>query len=179
MRKFGFLAWLLEVCCVLSCRAPISVYTICWHAYAHPSSCVTWFWRERERGIFFVELWGQIVNDKFVTTGDQFWCSPSDQGAEVRQMFRFVIRACRGDVAFPWQPIEFGLMDYLLDSDPFLSLTWRSHSKNETTIDRDKLNLVSINPVQDRLGGAHHRHLGTESGWPKTTGAKRTQKLRN
>ena len=35
-------------------------------------------------------------------------------------MFPFVIRACRGDVAFPWQPIEFGLMDYLLDSDPFL-----------------------------------------------------------
>ena len=31
------------VCCVLSCRAPISVYTICWHVYAHPSSCVTWF----------------------------------------------------------------------------------------------------------------------------------------
>ena len=107
--KVGCLhAELQSVCILFVCT--------CMHTHHH-------MWpgfEEREGGNFFVELWEQIVSDKFVTTGDQFWCSPSDQGAEVRQMFRFVIRACRGDVAFPWQPIEFGLMGNLLDSDPFL-----------------------------------------------------------
>ena len=112
------------VCCVLSCRAPISVYTICWHVYAHPSSCVTWFWRERE-GSFSFELWEQIVSDKFVTTGDQFWCSPSDQGAEVRQIFPICNTCmswrCSISLATDWVRINGLLAGFRSVS----SLTWR------------------------------------------------------
>lgn len=158
--------------------------------------------RERERGrelfrwIVRADCQWQICHDRWSILMQSQW--PRSRGAtDVSICNTCMSWRCSISLATDWVRINGLLAGFRSVS----SLTWRSHSKNETTIDRDKLNLVPINPVtssvfyihvlhqndqnervissshssilygQDRLGGAHHRHLGTESGWPKTTGA--------
>lgn len=161
-------------------------------------------WRgfeERERDLFRwivrADCQWQICHDRWSILMQSQW--PRSRGAtDVSICNTCMSWRCSISLATDWVRINGLLAGFRSVS----SLTWRSHSKNETTIyyrsrqvescSNQPCNIFcilhtyftpnrasnftssshsSILYDQDRLGGAHHRHLGTESGWPKTTGA--------